>query len=270
MTRTALALVEAGDVPGRNPLLAPLGAALAARGVVLHAFDATRPWGLPPALPGADVYLLKGDDPAVLTAAGCLADQGAVCLNTFAATALAADKARVLSRLARAGVPVPATTVVADRAHLEAALADEPRFVKPLRGAHGLGAGILREAQAGRAGTGPWLVQEVVRPRSGRPCEYDLKVYGVHDRVAVRRVRTVPGVVAVPREPITHPDPALVRLAVAAAEAAGLVCWGADFLPGPEGPVLVDLNAFPGYRSVPEAGEWIADAVVEVLACAAA
>jgi hypothetical protein len=33
-----------------------------------------------------------------------------------------------------------------------------------------------------------------------------------------------------------------------------------DFVVGADGPVIVDVNAFPGYRNVPDAVGWIADA----------
>jgi glutathione synthase/RimK-type ligase-like ATP-grasp enzyme len=95
---------------------------------------------------------------------------------------------------------------------------------------------------------------------------HDRKVYGVGDRAAVRRMRFSPGRVDAVRLPVI--DPALVELGIAAGAAAGLVCWGADFIEGPQGPVLVDLNAFPGYRTIDDAPSWIAEAVVTALATA--
>jgi len=259
--RRACVLVEAGSTPGRNPVLPPLRRQLAKVEVELVAWDPTGQLGLPPDAPDADLYLLKGDHPTILTAAGCLADSGARCLNSFAATEAAADKARILARLAEAGLPVPATQVTGDRAALAAALAVGARFVKPVRGAHGNGARRREPGQAdAAAGTGPWLVQELV-PSPG----YDLKLYGVRDRVTARRAPFVPGEVDVPREPVERPDPAVLRLARAAAEAAGLELYGVDMLETRDGPVIVDVNAFPGYRSVAEAPGWIAAVVLDAL-----
>ena len=254
------ALVEAGSVPGRNPLLPPLGYRLAAHGLELVSWDPTDVLELPAAPPPADLYLIKGDHPTVLTAAGCLADLGAACLNTFEATAGAADKARTLARLRTAGVPVPESVVVGDRARLAALLAEGPRFVKPVRGAHGVGAALLQGEEAASAGEGPWLVQQPI-PGDG----HDIKVYGVGDRVAVRRARFVPGAVDQPREVVTNPDPWLEQVARTAAGQCGLTCFGADFIDGPDGPVLVDLNAFPGYRGVSEGPDWVAEAVISAL-----
>ena len=260
MRARACVLVEAGDVPGRNPLLPPLAAALAGRGVDLTTWDPTRTLALPPQAPEADLYLLKGDHPSVLTAAACLADAGAPMLNTLEASALVTDKARALARVAAAGVPVPTSVVVGDLGALADALADGPRVVKPVRGAHGTGVQRLGPGEHERAGAGPWLVQEPVG--DGGP---DLKTYGVGTRAAVRAMRFSPGVVDGPRTVLADPPAGLAELGARAAAACGLTCWGADFLLGPDGPVLIDLNAFPGYRSVDEAPGWVADAVVAAL-----
>ena len=259
MSVRVCAVVEAGSAPGRNPLLPPLARALAARGAELSVWDPTGCFLLPPEAPSADLYLLKGDHPGVLTAGACLADAGARVLNSLDATLLATDKARALARVAAHGVPVPSTVVVGDRRALAVALRAGPRIVKPVRGAHGSGVQLLDQGQQADAGDGPWLVQEPVGD-GGR----DLKVYGVGDRCAVRAMRFTPGVVDAPREAVTPPD-GLQDLARTAAGACGLTCWGADFLLGPDGPVLVDLNAFPGYRSVDEAPQWIADAALDAL-----
>ena len=260
MTARVCALVEAGDAPGRNPLLAPLRASLAAHAVELTAWDPTGAFELPLAAPGADLYLVKGDHPNVLTAAALLADTGAPLLNSLESTTLVADKARALARAAAAGVRTPGTAVVGDAAGLARELGAGTRIVKPVRGAHGTGVQRLGPGKAGAAGPGPWLVQEPVG--AGGP---DLKVYGVEDRAAVRRAVFVPGVVDAPREPVDRPPAGLVQAACAVAAACGLTCWGADFLLDDDGPVLVDVNAFPGYRTVDEAAEWVADAVARAL-----
>ncbi|MDN0198592.1 hypothetical protein [Streptomyces sp. S.PNR 29] len=250
-------LVEAGTDAGRNPLLRPLDAALAARGARCTAFDATAPW-TPADLPAADVFLVKGGDPAVLCAAGAAADAGGACLNSLAATLRVSDKARVLALLDRAGLPVPATTVAADADTVAGLLraAGTPRFVKPLHGQHGRAVGLLRPGER-PVGAGPWLVQEAVHGPG-----YDYKLYGVGSRAAVLRVHVEPGRVDMPRVPVPAPEPGLVRLGLRAAGVCGLVCWGVDVVAGAHGPVIVDVNAFPGYRGVPHAADWIADAAL--------
>ena len=261
------ALVEAGAAPGRNPVLRGLAEVLAGHGVALDLVDATVPWLVNAGShdtvgggPEADLWLLKGDHPAVLARAGILADGGARCLNDYDRTARAADKSRALAILHRAGVAVPATLAVADGDSVAHLLehADGPRFVKPLRGAHGVGAGLLHPGERPPVAVeGPWLVQEVVTGDG-----LDVKVYGVAERCAVRRSVFSPGCLDGARIPDHRPDPALVRTAIAAAQALELTCWGVDLLIGVDGPVVVDVNAFPGYRTVDDAPGWLADAVL--------
>ncbi len=260
MRARVCALVEAGATPGRNPLLPPLAACLGERDVELTVWDPTGSLPLPVRAPEADLYLVKGDHPDVLTAAACLADLGAPLLNSLGSTALVADKARAVARAATAGVRVPASVLAGDAESLAAELAGGARIVKPVRGAHGSGVRRLGPGEAGQAGPGPWLVQEPVG--DGGP---DLKVYGVGDRVAVRAMTFAPGVVDGVRDPVADPPAGLREAACTVAAACGLVCWGADFLLDDDGPVLVDVNAFPGYRTVDEAPRWIADAVVREL-----
>ncbi|HVM16374.1 MAG TPA: ATP-grasp domain-containing protein [Gaiellaceae bacterium] len=263
MSARVCAIVEAGGVPGRNPLLPPLRAELGRAGVELDEWDPTGAFEPTGVLPEADLYLVKGDHPSVLSAAACAAAAGGRCLNDLDATITAADKAAVATRLARAGLPVPPTALVGGRDQLARELERGPRFVKPLRGFHGAGAALLGPGEAERAaGAGPWLVQEPVDGDG-----WDVKAYGCGDRVALRRMRFEPGRVDGARLPLA-PDPLLEELARAAADACGLDLFGVDVLVGGDGPVVVDVNAFPGYRSVPEAPAWVAEAVLRELEAA--
>ncbi|MCP9969050.1 MFS transporter [Actinomadura madurae] len=119
--------------------------------------------------------------------------------------------------------------------------------MKPLRGRLGRDAGTLYPGEH-PAGGGPWLVQDVIDGPG-----FDYKVCGVDDRAAVLRVRVEPGCPDVPRVPVPDPDPSLVRLGLRTAEACGLVCWGIDVVTCANGPVIVDVNTFPGFRGVPDA-----------------
>ncbi|MDQ4069776.1 MAG: hypothetical protein M3203_09965, partial [Actinomycetota bacterium] len=49
------------------------------------------------------------------------------------------------------------------------------------------------------------------------------------------------------------------RAAVAAGAALGLEIFGVDLVVGGDGPVVVDVNGFPGFKGVPPAAAWIAD-----------
>ena len=55
--------------------------------------------------------------------------------------------------------------------------------------------------------------------------------------------------------------PELVELARRCGRAFGLTLYGLDLIEGPDGPVIVDVNYFPGYRGVPGAAERVAEQV---------
>ncbi|MGH3344253.1 MAG: ATP-grasp domain-containing protein [Carbonactinosporaceae bacterium] len=88
----------------------------------------------------------------------------------------------------------------------------------------------------------PHLVQEFV-PGPGE----DLKVYVVDRRALAVRKPFGAGSFARPGRPAAVSD--RVRgIALSCGRALGLDLFGADIVEGPEGPVVVDVNYFPGYK----------------------
>lgn len=60
-------------------------------------------------------------------------------------------------------------------------------------------------------------------------------------------------------------DPTLVDLARVATSRLDLHLAGVDVVLGPDGPAVVDVNAFPGYRGVDGAAPAVADHLLEHL-----
>ncbi|MGA8211114.1 MAG: ATP-grasp domain-containing protein [Nocardioidaceae bacterium] len=232
------------DVP--SPLLAEVSERLAARGhVVDHRIteellvDAN---GLSPA---HDLYLLKSHTELSLSVAAGLSAQGARLLNPYDACAAAQDKLLANRRLHAAGVPVPRTVVTGSWDRVAGVLDGTPRIVKPVRGHRGQGVEVVRTPLdvAGRPEpTTALVVQDLV----DGPVE-DLKVYVVGDRVwAVRKPFSADSFTRPGRPvPVT---PAVRRIARRTAAVTGLGLFGLDVIEGPDGPVVVDLNYFPGYK----------------------
>jgi ribosomal protein S6--L-glutamate ligase len=54
-------------------------------------------------------------------------------------------------------------------------------------------------------------------------------------------------------------DGELEEIARSCGRALGLGLYGLDLVEGPEGPVVVDVNTFPGYKGVPDVAPLIAD-----------
>jgi ribosomal protein S6--L-glutamate ligase len=196
--------------------------------------------------PERDLYVLKSHTEHSLSIAAALDEQGARLLNPLAACAATQDKARCHRRLAAAGIPVPRTLVTGDYGCVVEALRSEtPLVVKPVRGHRGIGVEVISKPEQLRgrmAPQSPLLVQQFV-PGSGE----DLKVYVVGQRVwAVRKPFS--------SDSFTRPGRAVpvsgevADIALRAGAALGLGLYGVDIVEGSDGPVVVDVNYFPGYK----------------------
>jgi ribosomal protein S6--L-glutamate ligase len=161
------------------------------------------------------------------------------------------DKALTAARLRAAGIPAPQTWLTADPMTLAPLLDRTSLVIKPLRGLHGRGVQRVRnlpELEAVPRGE-PLVAQEYV-PGPGR----DLKLYLVGDKVfAVRKPFSATSYVR-DGESCRPPDAAR-EIALECGRALGLGLYGLDLV---DGPVVVDVNYFPGYRGVPDPVQHIA------------
>jgi ribosomal protein S6--L-glutamate ligase len=233
--------------PVPSPVIVDVAARLRARGFAVES-------GTPEEMlvagdrlaPAHDLYVLKSHTELALSMAASLQEQGARVLNPAPATAVAHDKVMAIQRLGAAGVPVPRTFVTGDAGQLRALLEERgPLVVKPLHGYRGIGVHVVRSPRdliALPPLDGPVMAQDLV----AGPGE-DLKVYVVGERVwAVRKPFGADSFSVAGRPvPVTREVEAI---ALQAGSAAGLGLFGIDIIESPDGPVVVDLNAFPGYK----------------------
>jgi ribosomal protein S6--L-glutamate ligase len=254
----------------------------------LHRLDAPPPW---------DLVVLKSGSAAALHLAAAAENWGIPSVNGSEATRLAQDKLASAAIFQRAGLPIapvhlawlgPAS--VGSRASTSRstdeeerpsrsddwrggsarftqrldAVADRALVVKSARGSRGTGlwtveAGELRRLAA-RLPQGPYLLMERI-PHAGD----DLKVYVAGGwMAAIERPFPAESLSAKLGRPARLPE----EVAAATREAGrllGLTCFGCDFVEGPGGWTLVDVNAFPGYKGAVGAPE----AVVAEISCAA-
>lgn len=195
--------------------------------------------------------------------------RGVPFLNPVAALLVARSKVTTLQILVRAGLPVPRTVVVRRTELLGEAirrLGPGPWVVKPSTGSKGRDITLARDLEAlERDLAERWesdrheihLLQPLLKTVGDRP--WDLRVFvllgevlGAMRRDAVegdfRANFSLGGAVSPVR---LAPD--LARLAVSAAEALGLEMAGVDLLISQEGPVLLEVNANPGWEGISEA-----------------
>lgn len=200
-------------------------------------------------LASADVVVPCGLDPEGLAALAVPLDRAGVrWCNTPAATAAAWDKRACERALGAARVPRPGMVEAALWDDVVAAADGREVVVKPATRPQGRGVAFGPPLPPTPPFPGPYVVQERV-PHDG----LDRKLYVVGDEVRGvlrcwpwRSHEDKLGQAFVP-------DRALRELALRAGRALGLELYGVDVLVGPHGPVVVDVNALPGYKGVPDA-----------------
>jgi ribosomal protein S6--L-glutamate ligase len=235
------------------PLLREAGARVdlvhAERG--LHRLDAAPPW---------DLVVLKSGSAAALHLAAAAEGWGVPCVNRAEATRLAQDKLASAAILQRAGLPIAPShlawlgpagrgrSLLSEVSHAAA----RPLIAKAARGSRGVGLWEVHPgglpALAEEVPEGPYLLMERV------PCAGDdLKVFVAGGWMAAIE-RPFPATTLAAK--LGRPVPVGREAAAVAREAGrllGLTCFGCDFVEGPDGWALVDVNAFPGYKGATEA-----------------
>lgn len=217
------------------------------------------------AAPRADVYLLKSHTPWAIEHARELETRGARVVNTPAATESCRDRVVMARRLADGDLPSPRTagfdsfrSLVDGRTSLTF-----PLIVKSRHSRRGdLVTKVLGHAEldelASRWGDEPIVVQEFLGSDG-----WDWKVWVIGGNVAVARRRTA----LEEHRGDDHPvqldslEAGWLRLVRDVGAAFGLELYGVDLLATERGPVVVDVNAFPGFRSVHGAAELLVDYV---------
>lgn len=253
--------------------------------VVLPHEDGTAATDVRAAVRAADLVLHRGLSPAALDRLAAEMEDAAVagvapvCIDPPAAVARLADRWAVLRTLEDAGVPVPPSVLVEDGDDplLAGVLRDRPVVVKSRWSRTGRGREVAvlwgRGDGAVPSPAGPALVQRVLED-DGR----DRKVYVVGDSCRMvtqpsltvgggRSSRVAPGTRG-PAPDARHEEPVpreVEDVARRAAGAAQLQLCGVDVLVTPDGPVVVDVNAFPAMRGVADAVGLVSDHVVTAL-----
>lgn len=210
-----------------------------------------------------DLYLLKSYTELSLSLAGALDACGAKLINPYAGCVAARNKIVCYQMLRQAGVPVPKAWITSDRKLLEKLVRDCALIVKPYMGWRGEGIRIVRnerEVAALPALSNPALIQEYIE-NDGE----DLRLYVAGEEVFGIRKRFSSSSFAHDGEPVPV-SPEIRDIALSCGRVFGMCLYGVDIVEGPNGPRVVDVNYFPGYKGVPDAAGVVA-ACIERYAC---
>jgi ribosomal protein S6--L-glutamate ligase len=247
----------------RNAVLEALYAQLRERGFQVSESIPDRDAHNVDMLPEHDLYVLKARDPLAVSIATVLSRGGARVVNSPAACTLLLDKIVTTALLRRAGIPTPRTWAVRDAAGLrvETFASRLPLILKPYDGIHSRDLRLVTHRDALTSlepWSGPMLVQEFVEG-----CHHRYKIHVVGERVfATRKTFSLGG------DPengtVVDPGDEIATIARRCGRLFGLMLYGLDVLIGRRGPVVVDLNSFPGFGGVHEAPEALADHLAEI------
>mgnify|MGYP002146182934 FL=1 len=204
-----------------------------------------------------DLYLLKSGTEPALSLAGVLHSTGAKILNPYPTVVAMRDKIISTKLLLDAGVPLPETFFAAYSGFLVDALKDGPLVVKPFWAAsQGRGVQIIHsddELEPLTTNEGLFFAQ-----RFHQPDGLDHKLYVIDEQVfGVRRVwppKTLEDKLGEPFEVSGE----MKEIALKCGQAFGVGLYGVDVITSDGKPFVVDINTFPGFKGVLNAGEMLA------------
>jgi ribosomal protein S6--L-glutamate ligase len=219
----------------------------------------------------ADLYLLKSRTDRALRAARRVELAGAAVVNSAPATGACLDRVVLAERMSQAGLPFPDTWSgpTLESLIVPASGRDQewPIVVKSRRSRRGDLVCVIRSSAELHALAAEWANEPVVAQRIVRHDGWEHKVWVIGGRLYCARRRAEfaehrgRADVSMPREQLSD---AIEGLARAVGAAFGLELYGVDVLVSERGPVVVDVNPFPGFRRMPSAGAAIAGHVMRV------
>lgn len=214
----------------------------------------------PPWARADDTLLHRGLFPGVLAALALQEQAGLRFYNRIAATRLVMNRLELHQRLADAELPIPDWQRVDNWDEILELRPGKDLVIKAANGFIGRGAGVVRLERRQRglpppcaesSFPGPYVAEELI---AGDGRDRKLYVVGKECRGLLKKWPREEGRSSRP----FSPDAELADLAVRAGQLLGLEIYGVDFVFGPDGPVIVDVNPFPSFKGIPDAAGLIA------------
>ncbi len=228
-----------------------------------------------------DLYLFKSHSPFAESLAAAAANHDGRLLNDYAATMKVRDKILTCTLLLQAGIPTPRTFITDSVESLRSVVREKPIVVKPFRGRRGQGIEICKDEaefdamlnrHADDASTasdeggedGGALGERLIFAQEYEEHEpFDYKAYAIGDYVhAIKRIFPAKTREEKDGTPVGD-DPELNDLVRRCGKLFGLELYGVDLVKTPSGYSVIEVNCFPGYKGVPQAGDRISRFILE-------
>lgn len=230
--------------------------------IAIHRPEAGVP--LPDWVYDSDLVIQRGLSLGELEEARHLENTGVRCVNRISASITCTDRWTLLSHLREHGILVPHTQLVANWADVKTEASGNPVVIKARDAASGRGSGVLIAADGNlppeEPFAGPFLLQEYL---ANNPTVSKVYVAGETMRGLVKAGLTTEH--SNGGESVTFDvNDQLRELALDVAEALQLDIFNVDVLHGPLGSTVIDVNPFPGFRSIPDAHRLLADHLLNI------
>src|SRR5258708_893644 len=211
--------------------------------------------------PQADLYLLKSHAPQALEVARHLEQQGSLVVNSWAASVACQDRVLMAKRMEEAHLPWPHTrsfTTLDDLLKRQDVLItlSFPLIIKSYFSHRGDLVGKIDTQEELQALASQWGHEPIIIQDYAAGDGWDIKLWVIDKQIFAARRRT-PLEPNAPTEDIPLTTEELPKDWAAITLEIGrlfdLRLYGLDLLLTAQGPVIVDVNSFPGFRGVPGA-----------------
>ncbi|HEV2582292.1 MAG TPA: hypothetical protein VGT44_15665 [Ktedonobacteraceae bacterium] len=223
--------------------------------------------------PAADLYLLKSHAPQALELAHSLEQQGALVVNSWASSVACQDRVLMARRMKEASLPWPRTdsfeslgALVADESFLAAM--SFPVILKSYFSHRGDLVEFVRSREQLQELARKWSHEPVVLQEYAASDGWDIKMWVIDQHIFAARRRT-PLEPDAPKEDHIIPSNELpaewARIALEIGRVFNMRLYGVDLLVTEQGPIIVDVNGFPGFRGVTGAVSALVNMVEKLL-----
>jgi ribosomal protein S6--L-glutamate ligase len=209
----------------------------------------------------ADLYLWKSHERLCDSLAAEIHGRGLPLINDYFGTLQVRDKIVTSMRLMDTGLPTPEAYYAGSVEQLRGVVEEFPIVVKPNSGRRGQQISVVRSAQELARLDLPYT--DIFAQQFVKGSGLDLKAYIVGDEVfGVAR----PFPVRTAEEKRGEPQaisPEVRDICLRCGELFDLELYGVDLIETEEGPYVIEVNCFPGYKGVPEAERLLAEYIFE-------
>ena len=223
--------------------------------------------------PLASLYLLKSHAPQALAIANYLEQQGVLVVNSWASSIACQDRVLMAQRMREAQLPWPETQHFSSLAHLLAqqSLLETlpfPLIIKSYYSHRGDLVAKIDTLEQLQALAPQWDQEPIIIQKFAESDGWDIKIWVIDQQVFAARRRT-PLEADAPKEdvPLTANEmPAdWLRIALEIGRVFNMHLYGVDLLVTAQGPIIVDVNGFPGFRGVPGASSALVELVQRLI-----